>query len=430
MKYGLIGKKLGHSYSKEIHERIFGEPYELCELSEEELETFLRKKAFRGINVTIPYKEKVIPFLDECDETARRIGAVNTIVRRDGKLIGYNTDYLGFRKLLEKHTDAVSDDVILILGGTSGTAKTVSYVLREMGAMKIYLVTRNKENAEEKYPESSESFISYEEAKGMDATVIINTTPVGMYPDTEEVPMEISGFSNLRLVLDVIYNPLRTKLVSHTLELGIDAEGGFRMLFEQALEAGKIFRNGGMENGENPICEPVEKIYFRLLKEKENIVLIGMPGSGKSTIGKILSEKLHRELTDTDAVISEKAQKTIKEIFEENGEQEFRKMESDVISEIMKTKKGAVIATGGGSILDAKNRDRIRSNSRIYYLNRDIKKLAATEDRPLASTFEDIQRLYEERRALYTKLADVIIDGDAGAEDVAEDIIRDFENRN
>ena len=300
MKYGLIGERLGHSFSKEVHSALADYEYELKEIKREDLSSFMLNKEFNAINVTIPYKESVIPFLDEISAEARVIGSVNTVINRNGRLYGYNTDFFGMRSLFEKLGISAKNKKAVILG-SGGTAKTASAVLSSLGASLILTVSRTKK----------EGVICYEELyrKHTDADIIINTTPVGMYPDNESCPIYLECFKNLKGVLDAIYNPLRTKLVLDAQKRGIPAEGGLYMLIAQAVFASEIFL--GIKYPETSI----EKVYADVLSKKKNIALIGMPSCGKSTVGRIIAERLKREFIDTDEVIVKETGKEIKDIF-------------------------------------------------------------------------------------------------------------------
>ena len=287
-RYGCIGKRLTHSFSREIHERLADYKYDLIELCEEELAPFLEKRDFEAINVTIPYKQAVIPYLDSVSDVARRIGAVNTVVNQDGRLCGYNTDYYGMRALIERLGLVLEGKKVLVLG-TGGTSRTACAVASDLGASEIITVSRRK----------TEEHVSYEEASTLhpDARIIINTTPSGMYPDCESAPIDISAFDGLEGVIDAVYNPLCTNLVLDARERGVKAEGGLYMLVGQAVKASEIFLGNSYPK------ETVDDIFSKIKREKENIVLIGMPASGKSTVGKILAERLNRELIDTDELL-------------------------------------------------------------------------------------------------------------------------------
>ena len=284
MKYGLIGEKLTHSFSKEIHNLLGGYDYELCELKENELDTFFKKKDFCGINVTIPYKTSVIKYLDCIDDTAQQIGAVNTVVNKDGKLFGYNTDAFGLSSLIRKYGVDIRNKKVLILGG-GGTSKTALFVAQKLGAKCVIRVSRTEK----------EGFVTYTEARELhtDANVLINTTPVGMYPDTEKSPIDISEFNRLEAVFDAIYNPLNSRLILAARQRGIIAAGGLYMLVAQAYKSAELFSGKSIDES------LIDKTYKQVLNSRRNIVLIGMPSSGKSTIGGILSNLLKMPLFDT-----------------------------------------------------------------------------------------------------------------------------------
>ena len=272
-KYGCIGKKLTHSFSKEIHARLADYAYELIELGEEDIRPFFEKKDFEAINVTIPYKQTVIPYLDEVSDVAKRIGAVNTIVQREGKLYGYNTDYYGMKALIERVGVDLQDKKVLVLG-TGGTGKTARVVASDMGAAEVLTVSRSK----------ADGYITYEEAALLheDTHVIINTTPSGMYPDCESKPIDVAAFPHLEGVIDAVYNPLCTNLVLDARARGIKAEGGLYMLVMQAVVAVEKFLDTEIEK------EVADRVFASVLATKENVVLTGMPGSGKSTVGRAL----------------------------------------------------------------------------------------------------------------------------------------------
>ena len=411
MKYGCIGERLKHSFSKEIHNALADYEYELCEVGREELRQFAKDKDFIAINVTIPYKEQIIPYLDFVDEFAKSIGAVNTVVNRDGRLYGYNTDFYGMRRLIEKAGYAPKGKKSLILG-TGGTSKTAVAVLRAMGASEIIRVSRD----------GKEGAITYEEAyrDHGDCGMILNTTPVGMYPNTEGCPIDTGRFTQVECVIDAVYNPLRTSLILSAEERGIACMGGLYMLVAQAVRASEIFLD--TQYGE----DTVDKIYRRIKSEKENIVLIGMPSSGKSTVGKILAEKLGRELMDTDSLIVAKRGEEIPDIFAREGEEAFRGYEREAIKEVSRDTR-LVIATGGGAVLRRENTFELRKNGRIYFIDRPLDKLMPTEDRPLSRSREAIEQRYAERYPIYRASADAVINGDCDAEAVADKITEEFE---
>jgi shikimate dehydrogenase len=408
MIYGCIGEHLPHSFSKEIHNRIGDYDYVLHEIPMGELDAFMRAKDFKAINVTIPFKQAVIPYLDEIDERAKAIGAVNTIVNNDGKLYGYNTDFLGMTDLINKIGISLKNRKVLILG-TGGTSKTANAVAESMGAKKIITVSRKR----------TDKFIDYDEAiaNHKNAEIIINTTPCGMYPNIDFCPIDISPFSNLEGAIDAIYNPLRTNFILNCKSRNIKAEGGLYMLVAQAVRAYEIFFDTLSEKG------LTDKIYNDLFSEKENIVLTGMPGSGKSSVGKALAEKLQRKFIDTDEIIVKNAGMPITEIFEKYGEVYFRELETKAILEASKY-SNAVISTGGGAILKDKNISLLKMNGKIYFLDRSLEKLLPSDDRPLASTRQAITKRYDERIDRYNQTADVKINSNVSVEEVAAEIER------
>ena len=394
MKYGLIGEKLSHSFSKEIHESLADYTYEIRELTPDEVAPFLEAREFEGINVTIPYKEKVIPYLDSISEAARLIGAVNTIKKVDGKLIGDNTDFYGMREMILGANIDVEGKKALILG-TGGTSKTAKAVLADLGAREIITVSRK----------ASDQTVSYDAAYELhrDAEIILNTTPVGMYPNTDASPIDITAFPDLCGVIDAIYNPLRTRLILDAEAEGIPAVGGLMMLILQAAKASEIFL--GKEIDEKKICETVRSIF----ESKENIVLVGMPGSGKTTLGNILSEITGRQLIDTDALITEMTGRHPAEIIKADGEREFRRIETEAVQKVSKM-SGIVIATGGGVVTRKENIPYLRQNGRIVYLHCYPSDLTPTPDRPLSASRSVIKAMYEVRNPLYTEAADAEVD--------------------
>lgn len=394
MQFGLIGEKLRHSYSKEIHNLIADYGYELREVKREELGAFMTERAFSGINVTIPYKKSVMDYLDVISDDARKIGAVNTVVNRGGKLYGYNTDFYGLKALLIHNGVSVRNKKVLILGG-GGTSDTAYNVVTGLNAKEAIKVSRTKKDG----------FVTYDEAARLhsDADVIINATPVGMYPDDDGVPVNIGLFPSLSAVIDAIYHPLRTNLVSDAENRGIKACGGLYMLVAQAVYAAALFEN------KKPDENLIDDVYGKILNDKRNIVLIGMPSSGKTTIGKALAARMGKRFADTDELIVGTTGKSIPEIFEEEGEKVFREIEKKVICDIAGN-DGTVIATGGGVILDEKNVLALKRNGVIVYLDRKIDNLIATDSRPLSSNVDDLKKLYAKRKPLYEKYSEITID--------------------
>ena len=407
MEYGLIGMPLGHSYSKELHERIGGYSYELHELRPEELDGFFQERSFRGINVTIPYKQAVIPYLDEISDTARQIGAVNTVVNRGGRLIGYNTDYAGMLALVQHSGITVSGKKVLILG-TGGTSKTAYAVMSSLGAAEIRKVSRRGEDGA----------LTYEEAamNHADADIIVNTTPVGMYPKTEAMPLELSAFPRLSGVLDAVYRPLRTELVMHAREKGIPAEGGLYMLCAQAVRAMELF----LDREADPAL--LESAFRSLQADKENIVLIGMPTCGKTTVGGVLARKTGKTFADTDVQLAEKIG-SVPDYIRAHGEAAFRVSERETVAATA-MESSQIIATGGGVVLVPENLWSLRKNGRLVFLNRSLSLLKPSPDRPLSSTPEALKALYETRFPLYQAAADLTVPADGTPDEVAELVLR------
>lgn len=404
--YGCIGQSLPHSFSKEIHEQIGGYEYVLTELAPEELRDFFARRDFRAVNITIPYKQAVIPLLDGISETARSIGAVNTVVNRGGRLYGYNTDAYGLTALIRRLGLDLAGRKALILG-TGGTGKTAAHVAAALGAARVIPVSRS----------AKEGAVTYAEAarEHSDAAILLNATPCGMYPHLEEQPLPLSPFPHLAGVADAVYNPLRSRLVLEARARGVPAEGGLYMLAAQAVRAAEIFQDTAYPP------EVTERAYRHVLERRENIVLIGMPGSGKSSICAALAERLGRPVADTDRLAEEAAGMSIPEIFRQRGEAGFREIEARVIASLA-PRTGWVIATGGGAVLRRENMDRLKQNGRLFWLDRPPQELTPTPDRPLADTREKILRLYRDRAPLYQAAADLRIPVRGTPLDMAEAI--------
>ena len=352
MRCGLLGKKLGHSYSPQIHSYLGNYSYELFEKMQGELESFLKNGDFHGLNVTIPYKKDVLPFLDSLSDCAAALGAVNTIVRQpDGKLVGHNTDYYGFRSMLKKSSICVSGKKVLVLG-SGGASATVVAVLQKENADVIVISRSGKNNYENLHLHS-------------DAAVIVNTTPVGMYPNVGVSPVDLNVFPHLEGVLDVVYNPARTQLLMDAEEKGIITENGLWMLVAQAKESAEWFTGKEISN------ERISEIHQILRKQMENIILVGMPGCGKSTIGRMLAERLRMKFIDADTAIEASTGMSIPQIFAEHGETGFRTMEAHVLAELGKA-SGQVIATGGGCVTKRENYRSLHQNGKIYWIKRDV----------------------------------------------------------
>ena len=402
MQYGLIGERLGYSYSKDIHEQLSPCAYELRELPREGLDAFLREAPFLGINVTIPYKEAVLPFLSWISPEARAIGAVNTIVKREGRLLGYNTDYIGLKALAAKAGVSFQGRRVLILGA-GGAAKCAHALAVDEGAVSVTHAVRHPREAGQ---------IRFDAiAPDNDYEVLVNCTPVGVTPNEEDCPTNLRRFPRLAGVLDLIYNPLRTNLVLDAQEAGIPAEGGLYMLVAQAVAARSLF-----DGTELDLPETTGRVFQHLYKAKRNLVLTGMPSSGKSTLGRLLAEKSGRRFVDTDDLIPEMAGKSIPQIFAEDGEARFRAWESEVIR-MLAPETGLVIATGGGAVLDGQNVRRLRRNGTILYLKRDLERLTATADRPLSSDRSALETLYERRKEAYERAAEIIVDNNGSLAD-------------
>lgn len=386
MKYGLIGRKLPHSLSPLIHTKTGAEPYELCELEPECVEDFFKKRDFDGINVTIPYKTEAFRLCDELSPLAKRIGAVNTVVKRgDGTLYGDNTDYYGLYCMFEKNGISPAGKKALILG-TGGSSLTARAVLDDLGAREIINISRSGENNYSNLDLHS------------DASVIVNTTPVGMFPDKiKDCPVDLDIFPDCEGVVDLIFNPLNTALVLEAKKRGIKATGGMTMLVRQGFRAAEQFLSCTYTE------EQMKKAERDVLEKVENIVLVGMPGSGKSTLGRLLSEKLGREFVDTDALI-EKKYGSIPEIFEKHGEEYFRNLESEAVFEVS-VKQGKIIATGGGAVLREENRRYLHHNGAVIFLNRDINALP-TEGRPLSHGNNALEQMYKKRLPIYRQTCD------------------------
>lgn len=393
--FGLLGRKLGHSLSPEIHSLLCDYKYDLYPTEPENLDRFFADTYLTGYNVTIPYKVEAYNRCSTLSETAKKAGSVNTVTRNaDGTLHGDNTDYFGFSYMADKVGCDFKDKKVLILG-SGGASLTVQLVAADKGAGEIVVVSRSGENNYENI------FLHY------DADIIVNTTPVGMYPNNGERLIELVKFTKCRKVLDLIYNPARTPLLLDAEKLGIDCINGLYMLVAQALKSAESFIKK-----EIPLSR-IDEIYERILCNQKNIVLVGMPGCGKSTLAKLLSEKTGREWVDTDAMVEECGKK-IPEIFAEFGEDEFRRRETENVKKAAK-EQGRIIATGGGAVLKAENRTALRENSTVIFLKASTEKLA-TNGRPLSKDLETLNRMYEQRLPLYEETADFTVEVDPDPE--------------
>jgi len=394
MKCGVLGRKLGHSYSPQIHKHLGDYDYRIFEKEPEELADFLKNGDYTGINVTIPYKKDVIPHLDAVSPTVQKLGAVNIIVRRNGKLIGHNSDHFGFRSMVEKSGLSPAGKKCLVLG-SGGASVTVQSVLRDLGA-EVIVISRSGEN-------------NYDNLHlHADASILVNTTPLGMYPHTGEAAVDLTRFPRLEGVLDIVYNPARTQIMLDAEKLGIPSMNGLWMLVAQAKEAAEWFAGSPIPD------EKIGEIYGILRLQMENIILIGMPGCGKSTVGQLLAEKYGKAFVDADAKVVELAGKSIPRIFTEDGEEVFRQWETKALEELGK-RSGLVIATGGGCVTKERNYPLLHQNGTILWLKRDLDRLP-TDGRPLSQA-GNLAQMYETRRPLYEAFADHGIDNNGSIAD-------------
>lgn len=402
--YGLVGRKLGHSYSARIHEMLGNGAYKLYELEPEQLGEFVRRPDIGALNVTIPYKIDVMRYLDVISPEAESIGSVNTVVNRGGKLYGYNTDIYGFNYMLRRAGISLSGKKVLIFG-SGGSSQTARACAKSAGAAEIVIISRSG-------PDNYDNLDRHR-----DTQVLVNTTPVGMYPKPDEMPFDPGFFPHCEGVADLIYNPLRTNLLLRARELGIRCAGGLPMLVAQAVKAHEHFFDTSVNDAE------IEHILSTLARSVENIVIIGMPGCGKSTTGRVLGRISGREVLDTDEIIERDAGKTIPEIFAESGEAEFRAMEKKAVAEAG-MRSGVIIVTGGGVVKDIENLAPLKRNGRIYRLDRPVEQLAR-KGRPISEK-SDLHALYAERLPMYRLFADVTVPVDAPPEQVAGRILEDF----
>ena len=417
MEYGLIGNPLKHSFSKEVHSYLSNYNYELCELSEQSFDSFMLKKNFKALNVTIPYKKKVIPYLDYVDENAKNIGAVNTIINKNSKLYGYNTDILGVISTFKHFDIDINNKNVLILG-TGATSNTVYHAVSKLNAHKIYKAYRLQSKIK--------GDILYDDILNIadDIHIIVNTTSNGMYPHQDDKSLiNIIDFKKLEAVMDVVYNPLRTMLLINAQNNGIKAVSGLYMLVAQAVYANKLFLGNDIDSIKgNDIINQISDIYSKSYIDKLNIVLIGMPSCGKTKLGGMIATKYKYNFIDIDKLIENKINCPISEYIKKFGEKSFRDVEEETIKEIS-TKNHCVIATGGGAILRENNIYNLKYNGKLFFINRSLNLLKPTNDRPLTSNRNDLEKIYNDRLPLYKKYCDVEINGDAEFDSKINDII-------
>lgn len=406
MVYGLLGRTLRHSYSPQIHALLGDYEYRLFEVEPQDLEAFLKKREFGGINVTIPYKKDVLPYLSGISDNAKRIGAVNTIiVKEDGGLYGDNTDYDGFLRLVQKSGFQVKGKKALVLG-TGGASLPISAVLSDLGAREVVFISRSGEN-------------NYQNlSRHADADFIVNTTPVGMYPNNLKAPLSLSEFPNLSGVLDIVYNPQKTKLILDAERLGIPAYSGLLMLVAQGKRAAELFLGHDIPDSET------DRIFKKLSTEMQNIVLVGMPGCGKTTVGKALAEQLNRPFFDADEEILKRTGKSAEAWIEACGEAVFRQKETEVLESLCK-QSGTVIATGGGAVTVPENADILRQNSIVFFINRDVSALPV-EGRPLSKATA-LSEMYKVRLPMYRSVCDYEIAADGSVEAVVRRILEELQ---
>ena len=404
LKCGLLGRKLGHSYSPQIHAMMGDYSYELFEREPEDVGDFVLHGDYDAMNVTIPYKKDVIPYLDEIDPSAKRLGSVNTVVRKDGKIYGYNTDYYGFHSMVLRSGIDVAGKKTLVLG-TGGTSVTAQAVLKDLGAQ-VTVISRSGEN-------------NYENlSRHYDAKVIVNTTPVGMYPNTGVAALEIEHFPELEGMLDVIYNPSRTQLLLDAENLSLPNENGLWMLVAQAKLASEHFTGKALDDS------IIAAIHHKLKNQMENLVLIGMPGCGKTTLGKRLAQKLGKEFVDADETVVELSGKRIPAIFAQDGEEAFRDWETKALIQLGK-RSGLVIATGGGCVTQLRNYPFLHQNSTIVWIQRNVETLP-TQGRPLSQK-NDLGEMFRKRQPLYWAFADITVDNNGSAGETVDKILTALE---
>ena len=406
IEYGLLGEKLGHSFSPQIHAALAGYSYRLLPTPRDQVEDLFRRREFRGLNVTIPYKQTVIPLCDEVDPRAAAIGAVNTVVNRDGRLIGYNTDIDGLICLAKRAGVDMAGKKVVVLG-SGGTSRTARAAARELGAAQTVVVSRS---GEDNYGNLD---------RHADAGVLINTTPVGMYPNCGVSAVSLEAFPDLTGVLDVVYNPLRTALIMQAEERGIPCSCGLPMLVAQAKRAAELFTGEAIEDSRT------EAVLAGLFQQMQNIVLIGMPGCGKSTIGRALAVRLGKQFLDLDQQVTERAGRPIPDIFAQEGEDAFRALESEAVREAG-ARTGYVLSTGGGVVTRRENYAPLHQNGVIVHLTRSLEKLPKA-GRPVSQSVE-LGELWRRREPMYRAFADVTVNNDGPMNETVALIEKDVRN--
>lgn len=401
MRFALLGKTLGYSYSKDIHQK-FGYDYDLLEVEEKDFSKVLKNGSYDGFNVTVPYKKEVVKHLDFIDDNARTIGSVNTVVVRNRKLFGYNTDFLGLEYLISSEGVVINGKSVLILG-TGGTCSTAKAVCEKLGAKKIVVVGRT-------------STVNYQNCyENLDVEVLINTTPVGTYPNTQESLIDVNRFLYLESVIDVVYNPLKTQLILNAEQRGIKAVCGLKMLVAQAVFSAQLFTNKTYPKN------IIEEIYKQVKIDRSAIVFIGMPSSGKTTVGRELAKRMGREFFDIDEVVTSLSGKTPEQIILSDGEEFFREVEAKVLKIITSQNRTAVISVGGGAILKEENRESLKRNSIIIHVERDLEKLSLS-GRPLSKSVDNLKILEEQRMPIYCDLADFSVDNNQSIEETLRQV--------
>ena len=401
MNCGLLGRTLSHSYSPQIHSKLADYPYSLFEVEQDKLAHFLLSGSFSGLNVTIPYKKAVIPYCAKLSPIAQKLGAVNTIVRQDdGSLLGHNTDYFGFLSTVKRTGLTINGKKVLVLG-SGGASVTAVAVLKDLSA-NVVTISRTGEN----------NYTNLEKHK--DAALIVNATPVGMYPETDNAPLSLDLFHQLEGVIDLIYNPARTKLLQEAEQRGIIAENGLYMLVAQAKESAEWFTGNQIPESK------IDDIYMLLRNQMENIILIGMPGCGKSTIGKQLADMENRIFFDADDYLEKKFGTSIPDIFAKYGEEIFRQMETEVLAELSK-RSSLVIATGGGCVTRPENYPILHQNGKIIWIQRNIQALP-TDGRPL-SLSNNLQDMFKIRKPLYDAFCELVVNNDGTPAEAVQNIL-------